>query len=161
MDIKVIVIGLGNPVLGDDGVGWRVAALVKEQVNNLAIEVDFLAGGGLSVMERLVGYDAAVIIDAINLGDVPVGTVRLLKLADLPNPFAGHLGSAHETSLVTAMQLGRSLGAYLPERVMIVAIESPYVYDFSEELTQDIAAVMPVAAKMVLTTIGQLYQNEI
>ena len=161
MDIKVIVIGLGNPVLGDDGVGWRVAALVKEQVNNLAIEVDFLAGGGLSVMERLVGYDAAVIIDAINLGDVPVGTVRLLKLADLPNPFAGHLGSVHETSLVTAMQLGRSLGAYLPERVMIVAIESPYVYDFSEELTQDIAAVMPVAAKMVLTTIGQLYQNEI
>ena len=136
MNDKVIVIGLGNPVLGDDGVGWRVAELVKEQVNDQAIEVDFLAGGGLSVMERLVDYDTAVIIDAINMGDVPVGTVRVLKLTDLPNPFAGHLGSAHETSLFTAMQLGRSLGARLPEQVMIVAIESPYVYDFSEELTQ-------------------------
>jgi len=68
-------------------------------------------------------------------------------LADLPNPFAGHFGSAHETSLITAMQLGRSLKVHLPERVMIVAIESPYVYDFSEELTPDIEAVLSEAVK--------------
>jgi hydrogenase maturation protease len=155
---KVIVIGLGNPVLGDDGVGWRVAELVRAwvdppdsgRVEGTGIDVDCLAGGGLSVMERLVGYDQAVMVDAINLGSAPVGSVQVVRLVDLPNPFAGHLGSAHETHLRMALELGRSLGAHLPEQVMVVAIESPYVYDFSEELTPLIEAAVPEAVEAVL-----------
>jgi hypothetical protein len=51
---------------------------------------------------------------------------------------------------MTAIQMGRSLGAELPDRIDVVAIESPYTYDFSEELTPPVAAAVPQAAEMVM-----------
>ena len=149
-DKKTIIIGLGNPILGDDSLGWRVAESLRQSAAALGAEVETLAVGGLALMERMVGYQRAIVVDAICLGDAPTGTVRVIALDDLPNPFAGHLGSAHETNLQTALQIGRELGAELPAEVTVVAIESPYVYDFSEELSPAAAAAVPLAAKKVL-----------
>ena len=55
---KILVIGLGNPILGDDGVGWVVAREVEIRLgaSEYNIEVDCLALGGLSLMERLIGF---------------------------------------------------------------------------------------------------------
>jgi hydrogenase maturation protease len=169
--MKTLILGLGNPLLGDDGVGWKVAEAVKQQIADgrlawplgvaerlSAIEVDCHSGGGLSLMERLVGYAEAIVIDAIHLGLQPTGAVACFSLEALPNPAAGHLGSAHETNLPTALQLGRALGAHLPRRVTIVAIESPNVYDFSECLTPPVAEAVPVAARRVLEILeGKTY----
>jgi hydrogenase maturation protease len=149
-DKKTIVIGLGNPLLGDDSVGWRVAESLRPQAAALGVEVDSLAVGGLSLMERMVGYQRAIVVDAINLGDAPTGAVRCFALESLPNPFAGHLGSSHETNLQTALQIGRELGAELPDEVTVVAIESPYVYDFTEELSPPVAAAVQQAAAAVI-----------
>ncbi len=83
---RVLVIGLGNPVLGDDGVGWRVAQEVEKRITHHAVcnihhvEVDYHAGGGLALMERMVDYDAAIVIDAINLGHGQVGWVHCFEL---------------------------------------------------------------------------------
>jgi hydrogenase maturation protease len=101
-------------------------------------------------MERLVGYDRAIVIDAINVGQGPSGGVYCFPLEALPNPSAGHLGSAHETNLWTALQLGRAMGAHLPDQVMIVAVESSYVYEFTETLTPPVAAAVPEAVRRVL-----------
>ena len=149
---KIIILGLGNPILGDDGVGWKVAEKIAEQAPD-GIEVDFLAGGGLSLMERLVGYDRAILIDAIDTGQVPKGSVRLFPLESLLNPFLGHLGSAHETNLLTALTLGRKLGAHLPAQVLIVGIESADVYDFNDTLSEALTAAIPAAVKTALDLI--------
>ena len=149
--MKTLVLGLGNPLLGDDGVGWRVAEAVEEHARPPAVDVDCQAGGGLSLMERLVGYDRAIVVDAAHLGRGPAGSVYTFPLEDLANPFSGHLGSAHETSLLTALEVGRALGAALPDQVMVVAIESPNVYDFCETLTAPVAAAVPRAAAAVLS----------
>jgi hydrogenase maturation protease len=147
---KLIVLGLGNPLLGDDGVGWVVVQALESQLEEADIETDLLAGGGLSLMERLVGYTAAIIVDSIYTGSAPPGTVRTFPLEALENPFAGHTGSAHETNLLTALEMGRSLGVALPEQVMIVAIESPDIYDFDDMLSPVVAAAVPVACEVVL-----------
>jgi hydrogenase maturation protease len=156
---RTIVIGLGNPVLGDDGVGWRVAELISTRLEGQTIDVDCLAGGGLSVMERLVGYDAAVLVDAITTGTYPTGSIRTLKLAELENPFAGHLGSAHETNLLMALELGRLLNTHLPEIVWVVAVETPHVYELSEELSPEITDVLPAAVESVLTTLKTIQED--
>jgi hydrogenase maturation protease len=157
--MKILVIGLGNPILGDDGVGWRVAERVQQQVRDPVIEVDFHAGGGLSLMERLIGYDAAILIDAINLGMGATGSVYQFALDEVPNPNAGHLASSHETNLQTALEVGRSMGAVVPSQIAVVAIESPNVYDFSEELTSPVAAAVPRAASLVIKLL-QTFQEE-
>ncbi len=149
--MKTLVLGLGNPILGDDGVGWRVADAVAQHANTGAVEVDCHAGGGLSLMERLVGFDRAILIDAANLCQGPTGSVYAFPLTDLANPFAGHLGSAHETSLATALEVGRALGTPLPAQVTVVAVESPNVYQFSDSLTEAVAAAVDRASALVLT----------
>jgi hydrogenase maturation protease len=153
--MKTLVVGLGNPILGDDGVGWKVAEEVETQLSNFQlptsnIEVDCVALGGLSLMERMVGYERAIVIDSIGTGQHAPGEVYHFDLDNLCDPTSGHTTAAHDMSLMTAMKMGRSLGADLPKRVTVVAVESPYTYNFTEELTPPVQAAVPVAAQLVI-----------
>ncbi len=152
------MIGLGNPILGDDGVGWHVAEVVGQMVlaQALPIEVDSLAVGGLSLMERMVGYDRVVVVDAIRTGAKPIGAVTLIPLPDLADPGAGHLSSGHDATLQTALVAGRALGAELPDdaSISIVAIEAEHVFDFEDKLSPPVAAAVPRAVELVLEALG-------
>ncbi len=161
--MRTLIIGLGNPILGDDGVGWVVAEKVQEALANpqskilnpQSIEVDTASLGGLSLMERLTGAERAILIDSIFTGAKKVGTVSQFTLSDLPDLNAGHSASAHDTSLRNALNVGRSMHIDLPEdgNVIIVAIEAEAVYDFSQELSPAVAEAVPIAVKAVMSFI--------
>lgn len=152
-----LIVGLGNPILGDDGVGWRVAEEVGRRLTDAAtpVEVDCVSLGGLSLMERLIGYDCAILIDAVRTGHGPIGAVSRFALGDLPDQSAGHLSAAHDTSLQTALQVGRAMGARLPARITIVGVEAYNIYEFSEELSPPVAAAVPRAADLVLESLAE------
>jgi hydrogenase maturation protease len=143
-----LVVGLGNPILGDDGIGWRVADSVRAIKPD--VEVDCLALGGLSLMERLVGYERVIIIDSIQTRQGKLGQVYRFALDEIPDLSAGHTTAAHDTSLQTALRMGRAMGAELPDEVLVVCIEADRVYDFSEELTPQVEAAIPEATQAVL-----------
>lgn len=152
--LKTLVVGLGNPILGDDGIGWRVAealgaSLAPANGQSSSIEVECFALGGLSLMEQLVGYDRVIIIDSIQTRDGKPGQVYQLALDDLPDLSTGHTTAAHDTSLQTAMRLGRTMGVELPKDISLIGIEAAHVYDFSEELTPEVAAAVPEAVRAV------------
>jgi hydrogenase maturation protease len=163
-----IVIGLGNPILGDDGIGWHVAREVQSRlriksIENASlnsklnsIEFEFLSLGGLSLMERMIGYHQVLLIDAISTGQHPIGEVFSLSLEDLPPNYPGHLSSAHDTSLQAALEMGRSMDVPLPEKIMIVAIECEITYDFSEKLTPLVNAAIPPAADAAIKILQDL-----
>ena len=149
--MKTLVIGLGNPILGDDGVGWKIAEEVASVVGqDTSVEIDSVALGGLSLMERMLGYDRVVLVDSMETGQGPVGSVKAFPLASLSDPMAGHSASAHDTSLITALKTAESIGASIPKKVDVVAIEAQNVYDFSEELSPPVAAAVPEAVQAVL-----------
>jgi len=151
----VLVIGLGNPILGDDGVGWRVAQEVDARTGRAdRVEVDCVSVGGLSLMERMLGYSRVILVDSIQTGISPEGAVCALSLEDLRNPGLGHSASAHDASLITALQTAKAMGAAVPLRVDIVAIEARSCHEFSEELSPRIAAAVPLAARTVLDLLG-------
>ncbi|CAG1002843.1 hydrogenase maturation protease [Anaerolineales bacterium] len=151
---KILLIGLGNPILGDDGVGWVVSREVEERLreDRANIEVDYLSLGGLSLMEHLIGYRKAILIDSLTTGKHPQGEVITFTLEDLVDLTSGHTAAPHDTSLKTALATGRQLGADLPDDrdIHVVAIESQHVYDIQEGLTPAIAASVPVAVQRVL-----------
>jgi len=155
--MKTLIIGLGNPILGDDGVGWVVAEKVRSALSNpQSVEVDCASLGGLSLMERLTGSERVILVDAIFTGAQPAGTVSQFLLDDLPDLSAGRSASAHDTSLRNALHVGRDMDILLPtdENVTIITIEAEAVYDFSQELSPAVAAAVPLATKKILDLIN-------
>ncbi|GAB4427158.1 MAG: hydrogenase maturation protease [Anaerolineales bacterium] len=170
---SILIAGLGNPILGDDGVGWRVAeevsarsgiplgdaALPHQPPENLPpISIECYALAGLSLMERFIGYDKVILIDSLNTGNYKQGEVVTFTLDALDDLTYGHSASAHDASLKTALKVGRSMNVPLPkdEDVHVVAIEAEHVYDFKEELSPAIEAAVPLAVKKVLELLEQI-----
>jgi hydrogenase maturation protease len=163
--MHTLIVGLGNPILGDDGVGWRIAEQVASRLPVQALlqtpanpgfrdepvfAVECLGLGGLSLMEHLIGYDRAILIDTIVTGENPTGTVSCFFLEELPDLAAGHLTSAHDTTLQNALKVGQAMGAKLPEVIIVVTVETQCVYDFSEDLSPAVAASIPIAVQTVM-----------
>ncbi len=143
-----LVLGLGNPILTDDSVGLRVAALLRPELEglpDLAVEED--CWGGLRLMERLAGFHRAIIIDAIQSG-APPGTIHRLTPHDLPTQ---HSASAHDVNLPTALAFGRKMGLVLPpdDRLVLVAVEAADILTFGEACTPEVEAAIPHAVEVV------------
>lgn len=143
-----MIIGLGNPILGDDAVGCRAAEMVGKRLSALGvedIEVDQFYRGGISLMERLIGCDRALIIDSMQgMGGEP-GSIRELTLDDLPTQT---VNSPHDSTLQSAVELGRQLGEKLPGRIDILGVEIRSEYEFTEQLSPPIAAALPLLVEM-------------
>lgn len=158
--MKTIVIGLGNPILGDDGVGWKVVEEVKKQLTPaLPVDIECLSLGGLGLMEHLIGYQRAILVDAFASEDQSA-SILILKLSDLPNYSAFHTTGTHDTSLQNALELGKSMGAQLPADINIVGIVTKRIHDFSEELSPLVADAVPFAAHIVIDLLEQIMKRE-
>ncbi len=155
--MKTLVIGLGNPILTDDGVGVKVAFAVRDALPvDLGREVTVIEAGvgGLGLMEMMVGYDRVILIDAIQSPDGQPGIIRRLTLEDIASALpTQHIASAHDMNLPTALELGRRLGLALPNRIDIFAIEAEDVVTFNETCTPAVTAAIPIAIKLVLETL--------
>jgi len=150
---RTLVLGLGNPLLADDSVGLRVARRIRPRLTGRPeIEVGEDYCGGLRLMERMIGFDRAVLIDARCSGGRP-GTVSILPLDCAPGR---HIASSHDVDLPTAIELGRRAGASLPaiENIRIVAIEAADVLTFREACTPPVRAAIKHAADAVLSLLA-------
>lgn len=147
--MAVVIVGLGNPILSDDGVGIKVAGAVRKLLAGApGIEVVEAYAGGLRLMEALSGYRSAVIVDALTSGDFPAGSV--VRIGALEGRATRNLLSSHNGDLACALRLGRELGLCLPERIEVIGIEAADVESFSEELSEAVAAALPEAVAAVL-----------
>lgn len=159
--VKTLVVGLGNPILTDDGVGVKVAYAVEEILASAAREdvaVTEASVGGLRLMEMMVGYDRAIIIDAlINSNGGKPGTVHRMTLDDLYaiSP-TQHSASAHDTTLATALELGQAMGLSLPQEIVIYAVEVENVTEFGAQPTTAVARAIPRVVTAVLAEIDKI-----
>jgi hydrogenase maturation protease len=147
--LKTLVLGLGNPLVRDDSVGLRVAAELRTQLAGRGnVEVDEDYWGGLRLMERMVGYQRVIVIDAIVSG-AAAGTIHRLGPGDLPTQRSA---SSHDMNLPTALALGRQAGLDLPEdqNILLVGVEAEDILTFGETCTPAVAAAVAHAARDVL-----------
>lgn len=155
--MKTLILGLGNPILTDDGVGVLVAEAVQAALPPEApVEICELSVGGLTLMERMVGYDRVILVDAFEDGEDP-GSFERLTLEDLRSLSyhpTQHCVSSHDTSLVTAYDMGLRLGMPLPQEVVIYAVKVQNVLDFSQDPTPAVAAAIPLVVQEVLKDLG-------
>ncbi len=147
--MKTLILGLGNPLVTDDSVGLRVAAELKPRLAGRPdVEVDEDYWGGLRLMERMVGYDRAIVIDALVTGG-EAGTIHRLTPGSLPTQRSA---SAHDMSLPTALAFGRQAGVALPDddNILLIGIEVEDVINFGEACTASVQAAVPRAVECAL-----------
>ena len=148
--MKTLIVGLGNPMLGDDGVGWKIAEIINRQLPpDGSIIVDRLSSGGISLMQHFIGYDRVILIDAF-ASEAEIGSVHIMKLKEIPGYSAFHVSSQHDISLQKAIGIGKSIGADLPEDITVVGISTPCIHDFCSELSSPVVEAIPLATQAVL-----------
>jgi hydrogenase maturation protease len=110
---------LGNELISDDAVGILIARRLKSELNGVA---DVIESGlsGLALLDLLLGYDQAIIVDSISTGKDPPGTIIELEPDDLGHVMAP---SPHYTGLPEIISIARELGLEFPSRIRIIAIE--------------------------------------
>ena len=149
-----LVVGLGYPILGDDGVGWRVIDEL-DQFDHGEASLQQACVGGVGLMELLVGYRRAVIVDAIIDPEDHPGRVWRKPLSAVETRVASHLDSTHDAPLPAAIEAGRAMGADLPSDIDVVGIVIERGDVFGEELSDAVAEAVPVAAAEVVEALRE------
>ena len=150
--MKTLVLGLGNPIHGDDGVGNQIAEILKSEVSIPEVTVVEASSSGLDLLGLIEGNERVIIIDAIQTKRGEVGQIYRLSLDDFATP--RHFSGAHSVDFVTAVELGNRLGLTLPREIIIFAIEVADVTSFSEEFTPEVQRAIPEVVGLVLSELG-------
>jgi hydrogenase maturation protease len=152
--LATLVLGLGNPILSDDGVGIHVVRAVAARWQHVpgrnGVHFSEASVGGLRLLDYLMGYERVVLVDAVFTGSGQPGQIHRLRPGDLLESL--HSGSTHDLSLSGALALGRGLGLSLPsdEDIAIFAVEVEDVWTFGESCTPAVARAIAGASETVL-----------
>ena len=132
-DGKKLVLGIGNDILTDDGIGPRLVQDLKENMPLPGVEYRTTTLGGLDILEFVEGYERVVFIDAIKTRDGVPGSVYEFTTGDFKETL--HLSNLHDISFLSAIELGRELEFSIPEIIRIFAIEIVEDLVFGETFT--------------------------
>ena len=142
---RIIVLGIGNPLCRDDGIGIRIVAEMREGGKYPGIEI--IDGGAAPDLFSLLDEDVSklIIVDALRGGGQP-GEIYRLKLG-AENIADEAPASLHGMGILDSLKLMRQLGRRLPE-VIIIGIE-PEDVSHGLRLSPAIEALVPGLIKAV------------
>lgn len=107
----MLVLGMGNPILSDDGVGLVIAARLREMLPGVDVASNAMIG--VSLIDQIIGYDKIFVIDAMTMRDHQLGDLK--KIYQEENCGTLHLFSSHGVNFFELMELGKLLGYDMPE----------------------------------------------
>jgi hydrogenase maturation protease len=158
---QILVAGVGNSFLSDDGFGGHVAKrLEARDVPSGVTVMDFGTGGLDLAYEVMRGYDALVIVDVSQQGGEP-GTIYVIEPAEADVEGGiedGEVINPHGMDPGTVLRFVKSVGGW-PGKVVIVACEPTTVEEMGLELSADVAGAVDRAVDSVLEQIAELQSN--
>ena len=146
------VIGLGNTILSDDGVGVYAVREVRRRLDAMGCaetaDVVETEVGGFALMELMDGWDQVILVDSIQFDGLEPGTVVKIDPADLRTSL--RIRSVHEIDLPTVLSLGRCMGLHMPGSLCIYGIQAKDARTFGENLTSPVRHGMQAAVNLML-----------
>ncbi|MCX7670654.1 MAG: hydrogenase maturation protease [Anaerolineae bacterium] len=146
----ILILGLGNPLQGDDGIGCRVAEALADCA--LPSDVEVMDGGtpGIGLLHLLEGRRRAILIDAAEMGR-PAGTVVRFRPAEIVLTGAAGRFSLHRTAVADALALAAALNLPLPE-IVFYGVQ-PGRVGWGEALSPEVAAAIPIVVERIIAEI--------
>jgi hydrogenase maturation protease len=147
--MKIIVLGIGNQILGDDGVGIHVVNEVKKYINDSNVTIDEAITGGMNLLDLLLGYDKAILVDAVKSDESLHGQVHRIALSDFSTM---HSCNPHDVSLSEAIDMAKKMGeTNIPKEIIIIGVLMKKIpCEFKETLSDEIQAAIPKAVEMTV-----------
>ncbi len=150
-----LILGLGNPLRGDDGVGCRMVEELTRWELPPGVHVLDGGAGGLGLLDLMEGWKRVVIVDAAEMGQKPgefvrfsPADVRLASASDRPSAGSGHRFSLHHAGLSEVLTLADALDRTLPE--MVIFGVQPARVGWGEGLSPAVEAALPALIAAVL-----------
>jgi hydrogenase maturation protease len=156
--MKTLVLGVGNQILGDDGVGVQVANELKKILRDSNIIIDEAITGGMNLLELILDYDKAIIIDAVKSENGKNGDVKKIPLKEFSTM---HSCNPHDVSLFEAIKMAEKMGEdRIPNEIIIIGILMKKIpCEFSEKLSPKIQEAVPKAITIILDEIKKDQKN--
>lgn len=154
--MKLLLLGLGNDLLSDDAVGILTVRELRKHLNG---EVDVVESSqsGIALLELFLGYDRAIVIDAVQTTRHPPGTIHELSPADLDSVVAP---SPHFAGLPEMLAIAKRLQLEFPKEIKIFAVEVEDPYTIGGEMSEAVRNAIPGLAQRVRTLI-KMWQEEV
>lgn len=135
---KVAIIGIGNPVMGDDSIGPRLVAELEGSVPG--VDLIDMGTGGMQLVHILAEYRAVILIDSADMG-LPPGDSRLFSPEDVVSLKETRAYSLHDWDVLRSIEISRELGE-APERILILAVQ-PATLEMVEKLSPEVETGIP------------------
>ncbi len=136
MKNTTLILGIGNEILKDDGIGPKIVSRLAKEFPASAFDYQSASLGGLELVELIRGYQRVILIDAINTGQGQVGDVYFFTPQDFKETL--HLSNLHDISFLQALELGKHINIPIPEEIQIIAIEIREDKVFGEEFSPEL-----------------------
>lgn len=162
-DGPLLVIGVGNILLRDEGVGVRIVLELERLVSAgsivLPIDTRLVDGGtlGLDLLPMIADARALVLVDAVDIDRDP-GALTVLRDEEIHGALAGHV-SPHQVGISDLVAAARLIGV-LPDQVALVGVQ-PDAIEIGLELTGPVEAAVPLAVAMVEAELERLVSSEL
>lgn len=157
---KIIILGMGNKLFGDDGVGIVIAEKLKEIISDHPqIKVEETNWGGFRIIDLLSGFKTAIIIDALRTRKKPAGFIHKLDYKELIHSV--RMVSFHDVNFATAVEFAKEINILMPKEILVYAIEINEVDHFSEELTKEVSNAVDNCIQLILDELNKRFGLEI
>lgn len=156
--MNIAVIGIGNSLASDDGVGIETVRALGRDLQDEHVRYMECERGGLDLLDMLAGFDIAMIVDAAKTGVHPAGHVSTVSLR---GPYAcPDSRSLHTMDLHSILAFGAAMGMQLPGDVRVFAVEAADTETFHEACTAEVQSAIPHVAKRIREEIRQFLNGD-
>lgn len=147
MSKRIVIIGVGNLLLGDEGIGIHVVEELSKR--NLPANVEVIDGGtgGVALLSLMEGAGKVIIVDAVLGGNSP-GKIYVLDAERLMKGVVKFI-SLHEMDLLSTLMIGRELGK-LPPELILVGVEPKNYEEYNMDLSPEVKAVIPKVIEVII-----------
>ncbi len=156
--MKILILGIGNILFGDEGIGPHLANLIEQKYSFVSGEhsVDIIDGGTLAqrLIPIITEYDKVVLIDCVNVDDAEIGDVYSFDFDKVPD-YITWQGSAHEVEMLQTLQMIELMGDLPPVKIVGVI---PYVIGENStfSLTDEMLKASITMEQVIVTYIQSL-----
>ncbi len=152
---KTLVLGIGNTIRGDDGVGIEAVRRLREWAVPPNVDIKETSESGFNLLSFITDYDGVIIVDSIRTKDGKAGDIYRFSKKDLS--LLDPMQLSHNTGIPNVLAWAEKMGISLPKEIIFYVIEISKFNAYSEGLTKKVENAITDVIDFIKAEINEIY----